>query len=258
MNMVFRRLFAFLTACLTATELLLATAPHVFAQAPGCGPELEQLAQAPRYELRLGQEVIDGREVSYFYTSARGVKAGAGRQVFRAGDILPEVNESDKLIIGFDYGHTYLYYDGYRIDSSGQAPFLVRSLLRESTALNGQFVVAIKDLSVDAKQRISAFIENFKTRSSRSCIMLTCTYLQKTLPELDLPRTYSPHRFLKQLLEAKAESPEKIEFVLLGYDSLKGQKDFLKQYVTNQYVVAGAYTAFFLPIPITIINGLLH
>lgn len=122
-------------------------------------------------------------------------------------------SDSDDLILTFgDNGHTTLFFRGYRIDSSGIIGMQVTSgLHKHSHFFNGKVVFVIKDLSIEAVEKLEELLENFRQIRDVTCIHLTCRYLKSIDSERFNEITYLPSHLLENLVQMKKQNPEGIE-----------------------------------------------
>lgn len=111
-------------------------------------------------------------------------------------------HESD-VAIGFDGGHTTLYYKNYRIDSDGQVGFKVRSFLRKSRTFLGEVLVVIHDPPTSLTDYLDNQIESFKSVQRRTCSLVTCHYLQESF--LKRRAHMRPSALLKELIKPKSD-----------------------------------------------------
>ena len=51
--------------------------------------------------------------------------------------LLTEQERETSLIIGFDKGHTYVWYNGYRLDTRGHGGIRVKTEIRRSNRIYG-------------------------------------------------------------------------------------------------------------------------
>lgn len=75
-------------------------------------------------------------------------------------EIFPTHNPETTVYVGFHNAHTYLIYKGVKIDSAGVAGITVKPSFSQDTAVDGHFIIAIKNLSSEALMRLDEKIKN--------------------------------------------------------------------------------------------------
>ncbi len=110
----------------------------------------------------------------------------------------------------YDFGHTTLFLDGYRIDGYGSAGIEVRSHLKEDRWIRRDLLFVINNPPKELLNSLRAEIENFKAKSRVNCVTLTCQYLmddeggEGILSE----STFWPLKFTDMLVELALGNPD--------------------------------------------------
>lgn len=98
---------------------------------------------------------------------------------YRPDDIFPEMDPTRRLVIGFDNGHSYFYFNGHRFDSKGTIGVRVTSYLDAKPMMQGEVLFFLPDIPQSAIDALNSMIANFRKKSGLTCIRVTCKYLKQ-------------------------------------------------------------------------------
>lgn len=143
-----------------------------------------------------------------------------------AADLLPERDDYNRIIVGFKGAHTYLYFRGYRIDSTGIGGIRVTSLVKESPFIDGDLAFILHDIDSETLENLHHLIEDFKQKQKLTCVAISCAYLQDAKVEGFHKTHYRPSQFFNYLL-ARTSQGRGTDLVLLN-PTYKTPLEFLK------------------------------
>ena len=144
---------------------------------------------------------------------------------YNADQILPELDENRRVIVGFSKGHTYISYRGIVLDSSGLVGYRVISKMRAPKRVYGDFLFVLHDLPDASLEGLNRNFESFKKSSKLSCVMHTCWFLNQFDTQLLENKSYfRASKLFSRLLDVAASGSTQIEIVALNPDTDRAER----------------------------------
>jgi hypothetical protein len=108
----------------------------------------------------------------------------------------------------YDFGHTTIFIDGYRIDGYGHAGISVTSQLKKDKWIRRDLLFVINNPPEFLLNNLKEKIDNFQSESRVNCVGLTCDYLMPEGESQFLPKsTIWPIKFTNMLFDLARENP---------------------------------------------------
>lgn len=197
LSTLFTLCFLFITPVL-AQALPAATCKEIFAGASKKLATDVQIAQ------------IDNTDIVYMRVQRA--------EIYRVSRDLPRLNDAFLIHMSPD-GHVMLWYQNRRIDSGGSPLIEVMGFMRKTHILHPGVVFAIHKLPEGFGERFQEFIENYRGRSSVTCVSNACGSLARLGLNEVAPRKYlTATRFFHHLIKLAANSRGDVEVWSLGQD----------------------------------------
>lgn len=127
------------------------------------------------------------------------------RGYYAVNDIVAPEVQARTMIYGVQNEHPYIWYRGYRLDTSGEAGIRVVTKMTKSKYLYGDMIFVLSDLPPEAVAKLDGIIQNFQSQNHLTCARAACSYINvadSTILKNHNYRTTS--RTIKALVAEKA------------------------------------------------------
>jgi hypothetical protein len=136
--------------------------------------------------------------------------------------VAPEIPNKEKIVVGFDKGHVYIYHQGQKADSWGKPPFKVDAIPRKGHQLTGQLLLVLHDQVGGLSERFASAMSLFEGTSDRTCIRLMSAFLEDLYSDgMVRCRALNTQLFFWKLVQLQETGAFSAQAYVIGTDSLE-------------------------------------